>query len=610
MSFNYFESLSKEAAERYQRKLSLLGLDKCPYKYPADSWTEDPSQWPSLSYHNLYQYLIKTPCIYSPEAMENYKSLEAWRFFQEGWVQTVVHMKISQDIMILKCDVRPSYRTTSPNHKPWIALGLLGNVVTAHCNCMAGLGETCSHVAATLYKVEAAVRIGMTSSTPTDLPCQWNQTFVKNIVGSPVSQINLYSDAAKEKLTGKRTRKMPVSPTNIEKYQFLSELKSVQPKTAALSLFKDFDTEFIHLESTVVAKLPLSLRNFFNANYKSLDNEQLNSFFDEKIKDLKLNSDDIVYVKEATRNQSLCDSWYQVRVGRITGSTLYQVFHARVETPPKSLILNICSEKNITIKSPPIVWGRENEENALTLYTQLYSDCNEAHNLLALSDIVIHQNLKVEKLGLCIDYEKPWYAASPDASVYCTCCGHGVLEIKCPFSLKDKSLKEEILKDVFYVGLNTDGKYFLQKQHTYFFQVQLEMRVTGVSYCDFMVWTPSEFIVLRIEPDISFMESVFNKCDVFWNRFILRELVTREVESGMKLPSSTLTETINNDDNVFCICKSKSSENDDTMVGCDSCDNWFHLKCISLKSVPRSSVWYCNSCKNKKKSAHKNKPIH
>nr|XP_047145878.1 chromatin modification-related protein png1-like [Hydra vulgaris] len=136
------------------------------------------------------------------------------------------------------------------------------------------------------------------------------------------------------------------------------------------------------------------------------------------------------------------------------------------------------------------------------------------------------------------------------------------------------------------------------------------MRVTGVSYCDFMVWTPSEFIVLRIEPDISFMESVFNKCDVFWNRFILRELVTREVESGMKLPSSTLTETINNDDNVFCICKSKSLENDDTMVGCDSCDNWFHLKCISLKSVPRSSVWYCNSCKNKKKSAHKNKPIH
>ena len=369
-------------------------------------------------------------------------------------------------------------------------------------------------------------------------------------------------------------------------------------------MFKDYDDEFIHLESTVVVKLPLSLRNFFIENYKSLDKEQLSSYYDEKRKVLKINSDDIFYVEEATRNQSLCDSWYQVRVGRITGSTLYQVYHARIETPPKSLILNICSEKNVIIKSPPIVWGRENEINALTFYAQIYSDYNKSHNSVPLSEIVVHQNLKVEKLGLCIDYEKPWYAASPDASVYCTCCGHGVLEIKCPYILKDKSLKEEILKDVFYVGVNTDGKYFLQKQLKYFFQVQLEMRVTEVSYCDFMVWTPSEFIVLRIEPDSSFIESVFNKCDIFWNMFILRELVTREVESGMKLPALISNETINEND-VCCICKSKRSENGDTMVVCGSCGNWFHLKCIFLKSVPRSNLWYCNSCKYKKKSANK-----
>ena len=31
--------------------------------------------------------------------------------------------------------------------------------------------------------------------------------------------------------------------------------------------------------------------------------------------------------------------------------------------------------------------------------------------------------------------------ASPDAVVSCTCCGHGVLEVKCPFSCKDKSLQ-------------------------------------------------------------------------------------------------------------------------------------------------------------------------
>jgi hypothetical protein len=460
-----------------------------------------------------------------------------------------------------------------------------------------------------LYKIEAAVRIGMTSSTPTDLPCQWNQTFTKDIVGSPVSQINLYSDAAKEKLSKKRIRRQPVSPTYQEKMEFLSQIHSIQPKTAALQLFKEFDMDFIHMESAVVSKLPISMRQFFNENYKLLDNEHLLAVFNEKKEELQLSSDIIVYVEEATRNQSLCDSWFKVRVGRITGSTLHQVFNAKVETPSVSLVLNICMEKNTQIKSPAITWGRENEINALTLYKRIYSDSNAVTNLKPLSDILIHQNLKVEKLGLCIDYEKPWYAASPDGSVYCTCCGHGVLEIKCPFSLKDKSLKGEIVKDGFYVGVDMDGNYFLKKEHQYFFQVQLEMRVTGVSYCDFMVWTPSEFLVLRIEPDTTFIDNVFIKCDFFWNTVILRELVTREIESKNELLPSTSNKTINKTP-LFCICKSKNFQNDDTMVGCDSCDNWFHLKCLSLKSAPRSTVWYCSSCKNKKKFQHSKKVVY
>ncbi|XP_047141028.2 uncharacterized protein LOC124816062 [Hydra vulgaris] len=213
--------------------------------------------------------------------MENYKALEAWRFFQDGWVQTIVHMKVCQNVTILKCKVRPSYRTTSPNHKPWVALNSLGNVLTAHCDCMAGLGETCSHVAAMLYKIEAAVRIGMTSSTSTDLPCQWNQTFTKSIVGSPVAQINLYSDAAKEKLS-KRVKEKCLFLQHLKKKMiFNQKYKLCSPK---LLLFICYDKEFIQKESAVVPKLPTSLREFFNENYKSLNNEQKLSYLDEKKK--------------------------------------------------------------------------------------------------------------------------------------------------------------------------------------------------------------------------------------------------------------------------------------------------------------------------------------
>ena len=43
--------------------------------------------------------------------------------------------------------------------KPWVAATNEGTVVTAHCNCMAGLGGACSHVGAILFAVEAGVRI-------------------------------------------------------------------------------------------------------------------------------------------------------------------------------------------------------------------------------------------------------------------------------------------------------------------------------------------------------------------------------------------------------------------------------------------------------------------
>ncbi len=38
-------------------------------------------------------------------------------------------------------------------------LDLTGAVSCAHCNCMAGLGEVCTHIAAALFYLEAAYRI-------------------------------------------------------------------------------------------------------------------------------------------------------------------------------------------------------------------------------------------------------------------------------------------------------------------------------------------------------------------------------------------------------------------------------------------------------------------
>ena len=121
------------------------------------------------------------------------------------------------------------------------------------------------------------------------------------------------------------------------------------------------------MESACCTKMTNIHETIFKLNYKSLDDDYLQSFLIRKKEELKLTFDIVVYVEEATRNQSTCNSWYKVRVGQINASTLHQVFHARVETPPVSFI--VCK----VIKSPAIKWGRQNsstinsvkEENSL-----------------------------------------------------------------------------------------------------------------------------------------------------------------------------------------------------------------------------------------------------
>ena len=41
----------------------------------------------------------------------------------------------------------------------WLLAENDGNVITAHCDCMAGFSEACSHVGALMYAIETGVRM-------------------------------------------------------------------------------------------------------------------------------------------------------------------------------------------------------------------------------------------------------------------------------------------------------------------------------------------------------------------------------------------------------------------------------------------------------------------
>ena len=56
--------------------------------------------------------------------------------------------------------------------RPWVATLKNGVVVCAHCNCMAGAGEACSHIGALLYTIMAGVRVHDETAC-TSVTCSW-----------------------------------------------------------------------------------------------------------------------------------------------------------------------------------------------------------------------------------------------------------------------------------------------------------------------------------------------------------------------------------------------------------------------------------------------------
>ena len=48
---------------------------------------------------------------------------------------------------------------------------------------------------------------------------------------------------------------------------------------------------------------------------------------------------------------------------------------------------------------------------------------------------------------------------------------------------------------------------------------------------------------------------------------------------------------------IYCKCE-ENTENDDMMVGCDCCENWFHPSCIKKKEKQVESMdsFFCEFC--------------
>ncbi|KAL2091269.1 hypothetical protein ACEWY4_013532 [Coilia grayii] len=156
------------------------GSISVPLPSTVTKWEDDVIKWPRITYSSIFSYFIESVSC-DGKAMMNLKSSEAYQYLHSEKVGRVWLKEVTEDLVYLKADIEPSQSLHKMYHKAWVLTTKAGVIQTAGCSCIAGQGRSCSHAAAILWKVENAVRQGVTGTACTDVQRTWNSGAKKNV---------------------------------------------------------------------------------------------------------------------------------------------------------------------------------------------------------------------------------------------------------------------------------------------------------------------------------------------------------------------------------------------------------------------------------------------
>lgn len=254
---------------------------------------------------------------------------------------------------------------------PWVIAEAGGKIISAHCDCMAGLGESCSHVASLLWAIESGVRI-RDSMTVTEKKSYWVvPAGVKEVPYAPVKCIDfvgkrsiaaLYSTpdfrhssspSPSSSPTCRSISRSPTPapiikpPTQEEVDDFFSDLATCSTKPAILSLVEPHSSSYIPV--SLNESLPLCLSELFKKEYLQLSYSELLKLAEDYT--ITVKSKEIVSAEEKTRLQSKSPVWVNMRTGRITASLFHRAAHTDTASPSISLIMSVCYPEKMKFKS-------------------------------------------------------------------------------------------------------------------------------------------------------------------------------------------------------------------------------------------------------------------
>ena len=452
--------------------------------------------------------------------LNDYKNSKAYSYYKSGWLQPLLFHNLSgSKFCIFKGECRRSQSLNEPFHKLWLIIEKTSKIRSAHCTCMAGMGETCNHVAAAMFRIEAAVRTGLTNPSCTSsanewLPCRKN-------VEQPLKlkDINFSREVFAER--GKKKRALVASPkkkfdplANCDKkplslFDVAAALEDIAPDSILFTAVPKPEIDFVReiIKEPVEAVKEDHLINIDeiikNSESATECCEKINNLFTPEV---------IAKIDTCTRGQSTNEQWYLYRKGVITGSKAHEVLTKmkKIETGKGGTVdIWSCKQKIsgltfINPNIPALKYGRDMEIEAVNAFLDVMRKN--------------HTNVSVSECGLILDRTMPYIGASPDRLFSCSCCGVACVEIKCPYSVNYTTPDDTNLDYL----LKVDDEIKLKRTHKYFTQCMMQMGVTNISKLYFVVWTPHGLIIDHISFDPELWSSMKHKFEKFYKEFYLK----------------------------------------------------------------------------------------
>ena len=124
------------------------------------------------------------------------------------------------------------------------------------------------------------------------------------------------------------------------------------------------------------------------------------------------------------------------------------------------------------------------------------------HEKDAVNSFSMTTRLAVSKTGVWLD-DSGILGASPDGLI-----GADVLlDVKCPYSLRNETVHEGLKQKQFFL-MECKDSLFLRKDHAYWHQVQGQLHLANRRICYFVIWTKRDMKILKISKEVAWSKNL------------------------------------------------------------------------------------------------------